>query len=356
MNPGNPQISVLVPIYNVEPYLPHCLESLLAQSLHQIEIICIDDGSTDESWRMAESYVARDARVRTVQHKENRGLSAARNTGLALARASYIMFCDADDWYEPEMCEKMLAAMQSAEGVDYAACETQLHYEEAPAQQAHADEKYYRLKRRGLVQVDDNLLLSTDVSVWNKIFRRELIEARGIRFPEGLLYEDNAFFHAYALCSQRAVYLQAERLYHYRRRRGSIMSATLAGRSTRAADLLHIAEGLHAFMQQQGMLPERLHYYGKLFFSLLSSALEFSKHVQNPLSILDAAAAALARAGVDFSAYPDLAYQQELLRRRIPMGSSSVSWGGLLKIKYKARGAKRYFMGIPLGTSRTLPA
>lgn len=347
-----PKISLIVPVYNVERYLKRCLDSLCGQTEYDVEIICIDDGSTDGSPAILADYAARDARVRATRHERNRGLSAARNTGLSLAQAPYLMFCDADDCYAPDMCERMRAAIESAEGVDFAACEAQLH-SDAPI--SAADKKYYRLRHRGLLETDDKVLLSTDVSVWNKIFRRKQVEMHGIRFPENLLFEDNTFFHSYALCSKRAVYLQGQKLYHYHRRQGSIMSAALSGRCAQATDLLRNGEMVYAFMQQHGLLPERLHYFGLFFFGLISTATGFSRQVQDARAILDAAAGFLEHHRLDFSAFPDLVFRQELLRRRIPIGSVRSIWGGVLKIKYKASRAKLYLFGIPLGAWRSLP-
>ena len=98
------KVSVIVPIYNIKQYLPRCIDSIRNQTLKDIEIILIDDGSTDGSSEICDQYAAVDPRVR-VLHKENEGLSAARNDGIQMARADYIMFVDGDDWVEPEFCE-----------------------------------------------------------------------------------------------------------------------------------------------------------------------------------------------------------------------------------------------------------
>ncbi len=98
----NPLISVIVPIYNVEKYVRKCLDSLKNQTMKQIEVICIDDGSTDESGRIAEEYKSEDWPKFRVIHTENRGLSAARNCGIDEALADWIMFVDSDDWVESE--------------------------------------------------------------------------------------------------------------------------------------------------------------------------------------------------------------------------------------------------------------
>lgn len=100
----DPLISVIVPIYNVEKYVRKCLESLKNQTMKEIEVICIDDGSTDRSGLIADEYESSEFPIFRVIHTENRGLSAARNRGLDEARAEWIMFVDSDDWVDKEFC------------------------------------------------------------------------------------------------------------------------------------------------------------------------------------------------------------------------------------------------------------
>ena len=350
---GSPTLSIVVPVYNVETYLRHCLDSLVGQTMKDIEIICVDDGSTDASPSIQQEYAARDARI-IILSQPNAGQGAARNRALEIARAPYIMFCDSDDWYEPTMCEHMLAAIQSAPGVDYAACATHLHYEHGE-DLSRSDAKYYKLKHRGLVELNDAALLSTDVSVCNKIFRREIIASHGIRFPEGIYYEDTAFYHLYALCSERAVYLPQKKLYHYRRRAGSTMSNTFDGISRRAADMLSVAEYIYEFMVMQEFLPERRHYYGRLYFELFTSALGFGREEADKRELQERADAFLRRTGLEFADDAELTYRRSLLESRILPGTTCKHCGGLITTKYKAHGVKHYFMGIPLHTNHHIP-
>ena len=99
-----PKVSIIVPVYNVEPYLRQCMDSLVNQTYQNIEIICVDDGSTDASGAILEEYAAEDCRIRLV-HQSNSGLSAARNAGFLLATGSYIMYVDSDDWIDLETCQ-----------------------------------------------------------------------------------------------------------------------------------------------------------------------------------------------------------------------------------------------------------
>ena len=104
LNAAAPLISVIVPIYNVERYVRKCLDSLKGQTLKQIEVICIDDGSTDGSGKIADEYVSEEFPIFRVIHTENRGLSAARNRGIDESRADWLMFVDSDDWVDRDFC------------------------------------------------------------------------------------------------------------------------------------------------------------------------------------------------------------------------------------------------------------
>ena len=107
-----PDITVIVPVYNTEPYLRRCIESIINQTFHNIEIILVDDGSTDASAEILSDYASRDNRITVIQ-QENQGLSAARNTGMRSAEGEYIMFVDSDDWIDANTCEKALRAAKT---------------------------------------------------------------------------------------------------------------------------------------------------------------------------------------------------------------------------------------------------
>ena len=107
-----PTVSIIIPVHNVAPYLETCLDSLLSQTFQDWEAVCIDDGSSDESPAMLDRYAARDARFKVV-HQKNGGVSNARNTGLKLARGTYIQMLDPDDWAEPDMTERLLRMIES---------------------------------------------------------------------------------------------------------------------------------------------------------------------------------------------------------------------------------------------------
>lgn len=348
---NSPLISIIVPVYNVEPYLRRCLDSLVNQTLSDIEIVCVDDGSTDASPAILQEYAAQDERIRIITQK-NAGLSAARNAGLRVASGEFIAFVDSDDYVAPHTYELALRYMEP--GVDYVCFGVQV---EGHASQAEmrSHELYFKHPCSGLVGVTDELMLSCDNVVCNKLFRSSIIRERDISFPVGLRYEDNYFFRAYGVWAQSAFYIP-EKLYHYVRHGGSIMGETWSGRETRAADLLEIAARLYRYYEQHGLLPERCLYFGRVFFMLLASALGYEKDESRRRALLEQADSFLARMGVDFSADAELCYRRALLAHRILPGSVRKRCWGLMATKYKAHCAKHYFLGIPLFTNHRLSA
>jgi glycosyltransferase involved in cell wall biosynthesis len=123
-----PKLSVIVPIYNVEQYVAQCIEFLIAQTLHDIGIVLVDDASSDGSVAIAEKYVEKDGRLKLLHHDKSGGVSAARNAGIRHSTAPLVMFCDSDDFVEPDFCEQLYNGIESS-GTDMARCGTKVIYE-----------------------------------------------------------------------------------------------------------------------------------------------------------------------------------------------------------------------------------
>lgn len=213
-------ISVIVPVYNVEKYLDRCMASILEQTYTRLEIILVDDGSTDACGAMCDAYARKDSRVRVV-HKINGGLSDARNAGLAIATGDYVGYVDSDDWIEPDLYERMHQAC-AAHGAQLAVCRYFSEYRDKTV--SGGDGSVVPLSREALLKIyiggHDTYVIYN--SVWSKLFRRDLVQ--GMVFPKGrnsedILYTTRAFCRA-----ERAVYLD-RCLYHYvLDREGSIMN------------------------------------------------------------------------------------------------------------------------------------
>lgn len=211
-----PLISVIVPVYNVEPYLAECLDSVIAQSYKHIEIILVDDGSTDQSGQLCDQYAGRDPRI-TVIHKKNGGLSEARNVGIDRARGEYLAFVDSDDAVAPDFLEVLYTRL-TGNGADLAMC----HYEMFTT-------SYGDTLKTGTATIFDRaeifrVFYQFDVIfviTWNKLYKKELFN--GLRFPVGKKHEDEFMVHHILNRCSRAVLTDLP-LYKYRQRPGSITS------------------------------------------------------------------------------------------------------------------------------------
>jgi len=220
-----PKFSVIVPIYNVEDFLPECIESVLAQTYTDFELILVDDGSPDRCGDICDDYAAKDSRIRVI-HKKNGGLSDARNAGLDQAEGDYIYFLDGDDTVLPQLLEKTVSAMDS--GMDLTVFRFQnLKPDQTVEPGRDLEERIYTLSsvedRYTFVQ---SVLLPCRIGweVWARVFRRALIEKYGIRFADNrkIFAEDLYFSLCYCAHVDSVVCLD-EILYNYRQRENSIM-------------------------------------------------------------------------------------------------------------------------------------
>lgn len=200
-----PKLSIIVPVYKVEAYLPRCLDSILAQTFTDFELILIDDGSPDRCGEIMEEYAKRDSRIVTI-HQENQGVSAARNAGLTAAKGNYIGFVDPDDWIDVNMYELMLAGIKR-EGVDIACCPIEFNYE-TPDQKRRRNVKLashsFEMSRNTFLCHVFDYPRSVHGSACNKVFRRSLIQCA---FPVGIKYcEDYVFLLEYCKGVEQCYY------------------------------------------------------------------------------------------------------------------------------------------------------
>ena len=245
------KITVIVPVYNVEKYLRKCLDSLIDQTYKNIKIVCVNDGSTDSSAKILEEYQKKDSRILII-NKENGGLSSARNAALKKCDTEYVMFCDSDDTFSLRMCEKMLTSIEE-DNSDIAVCTQNVIYH-THEEMRESDRNYYRLNYYGKNEVDDELIIKTDVSVLNKIFRTSIINKNNISFPEGINNEDFYFYNAYMSVSKTVTFVN-QRLYNYVRRANSIMSSNFEAEHL-SLDHLLSAEKLFDFYEKTGFIKE----------------------------------------------------------------------------------------------------
>ena len=209
-----PKISIIVPVYNVEQYLPQCLDSIINQTFKDIEIICINDGSTDNSIKILEQYAQRDSRIK-VLNQENQGLSVARNNGIAQATGEYVSFIDSDDFIHLEFLETLYQAIIQS-NCDIAGCDfLKVYSNEIPVKKNAKFKKY--------VSALDVLLNKKNFihfNVWNKLYKREII--KDIQFVENLYFEDWVFNLCVFAQNTSFAWINAK-LYGYRISSNSIM-------------------------------------------------------------------------------------------------------------------------------------
>lgn len=218
-NMTQPLISVIVPVYNVEDVLPRCLDSLCMQSLQNIEILLIDDASPDRCGAICEAYAEKDPRFRVIHHPENRGLSAARNTGIAHASADYLMFVDSDDWVHEDFCKLPYECAEQT-GADLMMFGYQNVFDTALK---HKADSFVKTIRDGYKTRDEAIELSFKaygMVAWNKLYRKKLFD--DINYPVGRLYEDTATTYK-LIWKAASIFCLEKILYFYWHRPGSIM-------------------------------------------------------------------------------------------------------------------------------------
>lgn len=210
-------LSVIIPVYNVEDYLARCVDSILGQTYHTLEVILVDDGSPDASGSICDAYAQKDSRVRVI-HKENGGLSSARNAGLEAATGEYITFVDSDDWIEPDAYEHLLGLIERYQvklvcggnyDVDGGTGEKILGLCPKKEEVLTAEEFVGRMF----------LWDGFDSSACDKIYHRSLLET--FRYPEGKVCEDVPVTYKIVLKAERAA-LSDQPFYNYYHRPGSI--------------------------------------------------------------------------------------------------------------------------------------
>ena len=235
------KLSIIVPVYNAAPYLPACIESILNQTLTDIEILLIDDGSTDSSGAICDVYAAKDKRINVV-HKKNGGVSSARNAGLALATGEYVGWVDADDYIEPDMFEYLYKL-----AINYKADIAECGYASVDGEKVEAANfgKGLEYGEGGFIT---QKYLDADIfyGIVTKLFKRSLFE--GVRFPEGRIWEDIWLVTYFCLEPIRYV-RNPEVKYFYRQTEGSIIRSDATPRKAREA--IYILENSLALIEEK---------------------------------------------------------------------------------------------------------
>lgn len=209
-----PDISIVIPVYNIEKYLPKCLDSLVNQTFKNIEIICINDGSSDNSLKILEKYASNDKRIKII-NQENQGVSVARNNGIQVATGEYIMFVDGDDWIEAETCEKIYNRI-TCDNSDVLLFS---HYDVFPQKR-----KPYNLAKdcAKTLLVGDNVddltedIIYVPAVTWGKLYKREFITNNNLMFLTNLKLSEDHLFWYNVLAKNPQISILHNNFYNYR--------------------------------------------------------------------------------------------------------------------------------------------
>lgn len=269
----NAKVAIVIPCYNVESFVQRSIDSALSQTLTDIEIILVDDGSTDDTADILERAYQSDPRIHLI-NTTNGGLSAARNVGIAESTAPYLAFLDSDDYYEPHAIEQLVKAIEKTNSsVSVGSIRVIYNDKRLTAIEKNNDKQYYTVKLSGVHQITESVLKKVDVSSCNKLFKRQIIERFDIHFPYGLKYEDAFFFNTYCMVANSIAFLPRDiYIYNYVRRQGSIMSNTFSGASRTAYDHLEVAVGIYDFMTTNNLVKQ----WGKYFLTIFSEYYHFA--------------------------------------------------------------------------------
>lgn len=214
----SPTVSVIVPVYNTSKYLRECLDSLLAQTYTKLEIICVNDGSTDDSLSILREYEARDSRIRIID-QPNGGMAAARNAALDIATGEWVTGVDSDDSVEPGLMAAAVAGLE--EGIEMLQFRGRYWMPDGSFQNPRVFRAYFT----GRHEMTPVIAAHTNTVVWNKLWKRSVIEQYGLRMPKGLINEDESFVCLFLLHTKNAVFLDTVG-YNYRQRGESVMDTS----------------------------------------------------------------------------------------------------------------------------------
>lgn len=242
----SPLLSVIVPVYNTQDFLAECLDSICSQTYKHLEIICVNDGSTDNSPQILAQYEKNDSRIRII-HQDNAGLAEARNTGIEAASGELITFVDSDDYLRTDAYGSVIPYM--TDDIDLVCFSVEVVGK--PGERYNKLRTYFDIREEGPKHITQEVIFHTSDTAWCKLYRRSVIDKYHIRFPKGLWYEDFPFKNMYmSVCSH--MYCCQEKLYIYILREDSIMGKTYQG-DPKTLDRIKGVDTVFSFLKQNGM-------------------------------------------------------------------------------------------------------
>lgn len=259
-------ISIIIPVYNTEKYLRQCLDSVAGQTYANLQIICVDDGSSDSSRSILERYAARDGRIKILS-QPNRGQGAARNRGIEEASGDYIIFVDSDDWCDRELCERLLLKIR-ADRSDFVICAATV-YDEQKEKYSQSD-SYHSLREwpgeNRLTRAEvGGRLFTIPVMPWGKIYDAAFLKNSGIRFHGYKAFEDNVFFIELFFAMKKFSVCKEFLMFYRINRKNSIMQ----GKGTAYLALIPLMRHIKEILEKQGVYAEYENAYLRYMLSAL---------------------------------------------------------------------------------------
>ncbi len=265
--------SVIVPVYNVEKYLPRCLDSLAGQTCADKEVILVDDGSTDSSGALCDEYASRYGFITTI-HQRHQGASAARNTGLAAARGEWLSFVDGDDWVDTDMLELLQGCILATRADMY-------RFGYRHVKETGEEEQQTTVRRNSITSFDNERTLFRFYSlnygllqtVWRGIYRRDIIRENRLSFTDTrrVFAEDTLFNYQYLLHTGKLVCLR-HALYYYRARLGSLTTSTSMRQRLRCCAMLGELACIAAERRGLAYFQEHFHEHYLIILDMVVSS------------------------------------------------------------------------------------
>jgi glycosyltransferase EpsH len=293
---SRPLVSIVVAIHNVEKYLPQCLDALVHQTLKDIEIIAVDDASTDNSPQILDEYSSRYSQIRVITCPVNVGLASVRNIGMRAARGEYIAFADGDDWVDTRMCEVMHRKI-SADGSEVLLANTQVFYDDLKIFGQFFDQHVRQaldpqLRTRPFELSDDTRVLLLEPVAWTKLYDRSFLEDHELEFEAGLSSFEDMCFHFAVLSKAKRMSLIDEPLMYYRQNRpGQISGMT----SRKVFEVFPIFDRIHQILVESKASAEVWGRGVRIFLRQFDWLLSTRVRHRDKREFLDGVAGRLAR-------------------------------------------------------------
>lgn len=269
------KISVIIPVYNVEKYLRECLDSVVNQTFKNIEIICVDDGSTDQSLEILQEYKRKDDRFVILQQR-HAGAGAARNHGLKLAEGKYIQFLDSDDYFEPTLLEELYTRAEKF-GSDLTVCSSRKVDDNGNITETGSPNFPINIDKVPMEQVfsgqdfKDEIFCLLIPVVWNKLIKKSFLEENRLEFPPLTIYEDIAFIHSVVVCANRIVAFNKELINYRFNRPGSLVST----RSSHTIEAIKSCMYLGEFLKNRNLMSEYENAYKKAVINHIRAEISY---------------------------------------------------------------------------------